>query len=374
MVTHLLPLDIFHDMWYGTRQQGGFVGGGSPTSVGRHNDFLFMAIFWISLIAFIVVIGLMLVFIFRYRRRPGVTTTRSAAHNTVLELTWCIVPLIAMTWMFFEGFKGFINFHVAEAGYEEINLVGQKWFWKFEYSNGAASPETVSKERLNTALDVPVFVAPAGKPVLLRMKSNDVLHSFYIPDFRAKADVFPNRYTNFTFRANEVGEHFVFCAEYCGDSHSEMIAVLKIVPPDEYVRTVRKWSAPPEGSTPAQIGKWLAKTKGCLACHVDEPGKVGSAPSWVNNYGYPGEFADGSTTAAKDDNYYAESIRVPSAKIVKGYGNQMVLQAVTDEDIKNLIAYIKSLSDKGPSTLLDPPAGNAPAEAPAPPPPGGGSN
>ncbi len=337
---------FFHKLWFGARnaeRRNDLMGPGA-SSHAADIDFLFMAIFWISLVSFVVVVGLMLYFAWKYRARPGVKTVRSPSHHTLLELTWCIVPLIFMTWMFFEGFKGFIDAHVAEAGAEEITVIAQKWEWIFEYSNGARSTER-NTEVMSTK-DIPIFVAPVGKPVLLRMQSLDVIHSFWVPDFRTKQDVFPNRWTSYWFRADKPGRHLIFCAEYCGDSHSEMAAVLEIVEQDEYVRRVRAWNAPPDGE-PWVTGQWIARRKGCLGCHVDEAGKTGSAPSWVNSFGYPVTFTDSSNIAARDENYIRDSILEPGKNIVQGYGNNMTLIPMTEAEIASIIAYMKHLSDRG---------------------------
>lgn len=353
LVTASSEQGFFHRLWFGARnvdRRDDLMGIGA-SSHADHIDFLFMGIFWISLVSFIIVVGLMLWFAWKYRARPGVKTVRSPSHHTLLELTWCIVPLIAMTWMFFEGFKGFIDAHVAEAGAEEITVIAQKWEWIFEYSNGARSVETT--EEAIGARKLPVFVAPVNRPVLLRMKSLDVIHSFWVPDFRTKQDVFPNRWTSYWFKAEKTGRHLIFCAEYCGDSHSEMAAILEIVEPEEYVRRVRAWNSPAEGALPWQIGQWVARRKGCFGCHTDEPGKVGSAPSWVNSYGYPVEFTDGTSLAARDENYIRESIYEPARKIVKGYGNNMTLIPMTEEEVGYIIEYMKHLSDRGPRSLLN---------------------
>lgn len=344
---------LFHRIWFGDREQSArqdLLGAGA-SSHADHIDFLFMAIFWISVVSFFVVVGLMVYFAWKYRARPGVKTVRSPSHHTLLELTWCIVPLIAMTWMFFEGFKWFIDAHIAEANAEEITVIAQKWSWIFEYPNGARSDRTTD-EVVKTAR-IPVFVAPRDRPVLLRMRSEDVIHSFWVPDFRTKADVFPNRWTSYWFRAEKPGRHLIFCAEYCGDSHSEMLAVLEVVEPDEYVRTLRQWNSPKEGALPWEIGQWIARRKGCLGCHPDESGRTGAAPSWVNLFGYPGEFTNAPPIDRKDENYIRESIYEPAKRVVQGFGPSMPLVAMTEEEVQYIIEYLKHLSDRGPKSLLD---------------------
>lgn len=378
--------DIFHQLWFGARSAmtGNHptrVGGGGMAETSPHVDMLFMAIFWISVVSFVFLMVLMAVFTVQYRRRPGVPAMRSPAHNTPLELTWTVLPLIVLVWIFFEGFWGYIGGQTGGSLPEEINLQAQKWQWTLTYSNGAASPE----QTLIGAAQQPVFVAPAGTPVLLKMHSIDVIHSFWVPDFRWKQDVFPNRYTAYAFRTPPLDEldpsllttakhadgttykcieHYIFCAEYCGDNHSEMAAVLRIVPPQDYRKIVTDWATPK--GTPAEKGFAWYKIKGCVSCHsVDGSRKTG--PTWKDLYGSEVELEGGGKVLA-DENYIRESVYIPGAKVVASYPNQMVSfqGQVNDEQLGDLIAYMKSISKFAAPSLLDQgaekPAGDKPAE------------
>lgn len=371
---------FFHRLWYGAREpfngEPARIGGGGMADMAPASDMLFMGIFWISLVSFVFLMVLMVIFTVKYRRRPGVPTMRSPAHNTPLELTWTVVPLIVLVWIFFQGFWGYIHGQTGGALPEEISLEAQKWNWGMTYGNGAASPELV---KVGARTDVPLFVAPAGVPVLLKMHSIDVIHSFWVPDFRWKQDVFPNRYTAFQFRATPIEkqdpsilqtgkhadgaeykyiDHYIFCAEYCGDQHSEMAGVLRVLPPKDYVKIVTDW-ATPRGSD-IDKGAFYYKTKGCTGCHsVDGSARTG--PSWLDMFGHEVTLSDGSTVVA-DENYIRESVYNPAAKIVAGFPNSMASQQgrVSQEELDCLIAYMKSISKYAPKSMLE--GGAAPAE------------
>lgn len=315
-------------------------------------DKLFLGIFWGSTIVFIILMSMMIYWVIKYRRRPGTIAPPSSSHNTPLEIAWTVIPLAFLAVIFFYGFHGYIARLVAPADAIQLELTGRKWNWSVKYPNGAESSvtETVG------ASNVPVFVVPADRPVKLLMKSVDVIHSFWVPDFRVKMDVIPNRYTSYWFQAdapaNGVSEdHWVFCAEYCGDLHSEMAAIIRVVPENVYLETLNKWATP---SNPVDLGKKLYITKGCVACHSVDGGK-NTGPTWKDVYGEPVEFTDGSSLSAEQmtdegfANYIRESILVPAKKIVKGYPNQMnsFQGQITEDEISGIIAYMKSLSAKG---------------------------
>lgn len=352
----------------------------SNSSIGQHSDWLFFWIFAISTFFFVLLMALMAYFTLVYRRRPGAAPQRSAAHNTMLELSWSVIPTILLVWFFFEGFWGFAGAAVAPSNGPELMVTGKKWAWTVLYPNGAVSPETTAARAIadgstvtikdgdpKAALESPIFVVPAKTPVRLKMISEDVLHAFWIPDLRVKFDVVPNRYTTMWFDTLSIEgnnrlpdgtpyqDHWVFCAEYCGTNHSEMYAVIRVVPPDAYTRIIEAWNKPT--GTPAERGEKLYKIKGCNACHsVDGSKNVG--PTWKDLYGHEVKFTDGTTLAEADmtgvnfDNYIRESVFAPAKRIVAGFPNQMQSYQgkITEEELSYLIAYMKSpkLSDKAP--------------------------
>jgi len=314
-------------------------------------DNLFLFIFWLCTVFFVGLMGAMTYFVIKYRRRPGVPQQRSASHNTPLELAWSVGPLLLLAVIFFWGFESYLALNVAPANAEEINVTAQKWSWNLEYDNGAQTTESI--DNLIADKQVPVFAVPLGEPIKLIMSSQDVIHSFWIPNFRVKFDVFPFRYTTMWFEATSLGDHYVFCAEYCGEQHSQMAAILRVMSPADY----KQWKQDnklDENIAPRDLGKILYVTKACNSCHSID-GSPNTGPTWDGLYGKTETvLVDGQPqTITADENYIRESILVPAAKIVEGYPNQMnsYQGQLTDRELNGLIAYIKTLSEQGRAEL-----------------------
>jgi len=325
----------------------------ASTFADKH-DPLFMFIFWSCTVMFVGLMGLMGYFVIRYARRPGQAQQRSASHNTALEMTWTILPLFLLAVIFVWGFKGFVYMQVAPADSEQVRLTGSQWNWEMSYDNGAVSTMTT----MVAAKEVPIFPVPAGKPTKVTMISRDVLHSFFVPDFRVKLDVLPNRYMTVWFeptgepqeQRDDAGEllgrwtdHYLFCTEYCGDGHSQMGAIIRVMPEADYLAWKQNAANPYEGLSPAEVGEVVYRVKGCNACHSVD-GSSGTGPTWQGVYGSTEEFVGGGSTTV-DDNYIRESVLEPAKNIVAGYSNQMPTYQgqLTEEELAGLIAYIKSL-------------------------------
>jgi cytochrome c oxidase subunit 2 len=361
--------DAWHRFWLGPSK--------AATPEAASTELIYMGILWVNIISFVLLMALMFYFVFKYHRSKQATNYQtSASHNTPLELAWSIIPLIVMVPMFWYGMKGYVNKLAAPSDSEEITIRGQKWQWFFTYRNGAEPQPTsdiwkpVAMTR-SGAQNVPVFAVPAGRPVRLIMTSSDVIHSFYIPDFRMKMDVIPNRYTSMWFQAdrpsgpfdpskpvgpgNEPG-HRIYCAEYCGDLHSEMGAYMRVVPAEEYERLIRQWTDLPGTLDLMKAGEILRERKGCIACHSID-GTKGTGPTWKNIYKYEQPLSNGPTVTAEqaDENYIRESILNPGAKLVAGYPNNMPSYQgqLKPRELDILVMYIKALSDKAEPAHLE---------------------
>jgi cytochrome c oxidase subunit 2 len=352
---------------------------------GETADGVFMFIFWWSVVLFVGLMGLMLVFMWKYRRRPGTTGPRSASHNTPLDLFWTVVPTIFLVFMFFYGFWGYADALVAPAGALLLDVEAQQWSWTVAYPNGAETGPIMSTpdapEHAYTgkggdpqapirnlgSKSVPLIIVPVGTPIQLRMISKDVIHAFWMPDFRIKFDVMPNRYTNVWFEAREdqIGDHWVFCAEYCGDDHSEMLAVMRVLPKADYDYMItEKWG--PAGMEPAKYGQILFRGR-CSSCHTDDGSKL-IGPSWLNLYGYEHQYTNGKTIL-NDDNHIRESILNPGKDVRLGYPDQMTSFAgvLNEKAISAIIAYMKTISDKAPKGETAPQEGGQPQNGQEPP-------
>ncbi|MCC5821982.1 MAG: c-type cytochrome [Phycisphaerales bacterium] len=325
-------------------------------------DALFMMIFWFSMFFFVLLMGLMIYWTIKYRRRPGVPAPVSPHHNTPLEIIWTVVPSSGLLVIFVLGFWGYMEKVTPVSGALELKVDAWKWGWNITYPNGAESPE--AQPLSEGDWDFPIFYVPEDTPVSLRMSSQDVIHAFWIPAFRTKMDVYPNRYTGFTFhtprlRADEFvtdtsGDEprqipgrdlWVFCAEYCGEEHSRMAATLRVVPRNVYEAKLESFMADVE---PVELGRRLWATR-CSACHSID-GSPGTGPTWKDSYGYEVILNDG-TSLIRDANYMRESVYVPNAKIVAGYpANMPSFQGqINEQQFEGILAFMRSLSDRGPA-------------------------
>ena len=287
--------------------------------------------FMLAVTAFfsLLIAGLVVLFAIKFRRRDEDEVGVAIHGSLALELLWTIIPFLICMVMFAWGAKVFFQLYRAPAGAMEVYVVGKQWMWKVQHMDG---------HREINELHVPV-----GRPVKLIMGSEDVLHSYFIPAFRVKADVIPGRYNMLWFNASKPGRYHLFCAEYCGTNHSGMIGSIIAMEPTEF----QAWlSGGAPSDTPAEAGAKLFQSQGCIVCH--SPGARIPAPMLTNVFGNPVTLQGGSTVIA-DEAYLRESIVNPQAKVVEGFQPLMpTFQGLaSEEQLLQLIAYIKSLSTAG---------------------------
>lgn len=268
-------------------------------------------------------------FAWKYRRKSENDVTPVISHNNKLEITWSVIPLILVIVVFGWGFADYTSYVTSPDDAYEIRVVGKSWLWEFHYENGH-----VSSNELHV---------PAERPVKLVMSSDDVIHSFYIPDFRVKKDVLPNRYTHVWFEAFEPGESVVFCTEYCGTAHSQMIATTIVHSPEDFETWLETAGAVDEDMEPAELGEQLVERNACLTCHSTDGSQL-QGPSFQGSWGSERTMEDGSTVTF-DENYVRESILEPQAKIVEGFSPVMPPYAgsLDDRQIDAIIEYLKTL-------------------------------
>jgi cytochrome c oxidase subunit 2 len=303
----------------------------ASSTIAGEVDWLFYLILYISIFFFLLVIGGATYFSLKYRRRGESVAISQKDHNTALEIIWTVIPLAIVIILFFLGFSLYMKMNIIPKDALEIKVTAQRWLWTFDYPSGVNS--------------VNELVVPAGKPVKLLMSSNDVIHSFFVPDFRIKMDVLPNRYTTAWFNAPNPGNHNIQCAEYCGKGHSEMLGMVKVMLEREYAEWLEAGSGPVEGMPLEEYGAKLFETKRCVTCHTVD-GDVVVGPSFLNLFGETVSFQGGGQLVV-DENYLRESILDPEARIVDGFEPVMPTYQglLKDREIDALVAYIKSLGE-----------------------------
>lgn len=303
------------------------------TEIAKQVDNLYGFLLITSFIACVLVIGGMIYFVFKYKRKSDNDKTAYISHSTALEFLWSFIPLVIFLAVFAWGWYIYHGMRTMPKDALEINVLGKQWAWEVEYKNGFKAVNEV--------------VVPVNTDVKLLLTSQDVIHSFFVPSFRIKQDAVPGRYTALWFRAEKLGEFHVFCAEYCGTSHSGMIGKLRVVTREEFDKYMEEGQE--EGQLPlAKRGEKLFALKACASCHSVDSAAVKVGPSLFQVFGHEVVLEDGTKVTA-DENYIRESILQPNAKIVKGFphGVMPTFQGqINENELNALVEYVKSLNGK----------------------------
>jgi cytochrome c oxidase subunit II len=292
-------------------------------------DFTFGFILAVSVFFFFLIAGLLFHFVTKYRRREYSEPTPYITHNSALEVVWTIIPLIVVIVIFFLGFHSYLDSQIAPGDALEIKVTAKKWLWQFEYPNG-----------IRTLNELHV---PANRPVKLIMSSEDVIHSFFLPTMRIKQDILPNRYTTMWFQSGSLGVHTVFCTEYCGRGHSDMLARVHIDDENQYQEWLETGGDAGKDMPLSEFGALLFESRGCVTCHSLD-GTRREGPSLKGVFGHAVRFADGTSIPAADENYIRESILRPQAKIVAGYQGVMPTfeGLLRPRELDALVEFIKT--------------------------------
>lgn len=288
---------------------------------------------FINVVSVIILLGITVAIIYfsiKFRRKSEDDVTPVIRYNTTLEVTWIVIPLILVLIVFGWGFRGYIDMRTPPGNAFEVYVTANSFFWQFTYPNGVQTTDEL--------------YVPAGRPVKLVMQSRDVIHSFFVPDFRVKQDVLPGRYTTLWFETITSGEHVIFCTEYCGTGHSNMGGMVYALEPAEFNAWLAEQKELSERELPlAELGRNLYTSQGCAGCHSLD-GSVVIGPSFQGLYGAERLFTDGTSRVA-DEEYLRESILYPGRVINVGFNNIMPSYEgqLSDDQITAIIEFIKEL-------------------------------
>jgi cytochrome c oxidase subunit 2 len=300
-------------------------------SAAREVDQAFLIILGFSVLILVLVTVCMLWFLWRYnyRRSPRAADIRG---NVWAEIIWTALPTAIVLGLFWTGWTSFKAMRTIPEGAMEVQVEARMWSWKFTYENGKTSPE--------------LFI-PLDVPVKLSLSSRDVIHSFYIPAMRVKWDMVPGMETDAWIQSDTLGEYDIFCSEYCGLRHANMITKLKVLPQEDFEAWLN--AAPGEEAKPR--GLTVMEEFGCFDCHaMDGTGDI--APPLNDIAGttrtiiLPGG-EKRSVTA--DAGYLKRAIAAPGAEIVDGFGDDMPPYEgdMPDEDMDAVVNYLLGLDESG---------------------------
>jgi len=336
----------------------------AASKFGETVDPIWDLVLWTSIFFFAIIVGTLILFMIKYRRRAGHVQEKAPTHHTTLELAWSIIPLIVVMVIFVLGAKGFNDTNVAPSNAYVIQVDAKKWTFSFTYPNGGSDPE--------------IWVVK-DQPVRLVMTSEDVIHGLYIPAFRAHRNIVPGRINEMWFQATQLGDFNVFCTQYCGNGHSNMTTMVHVRSQKEFDAKLaemgdlfhKKTGGSVEIVPFVDVGKKLYTQLGCATCHSLDGTRL-QGPTWKNLYLYtqelePGAIQSGGKVAGVEarvptadefrdwDTYLNRSIANPAADIVKTYQNIMpgfTSQLDGAPDSQNvlkrraIIEFIKTLSDR----------------------------
>lgn len=303
------------------------------SSTAAEVDLLFIYLIAVSVFFTALIFILLMTFAIKYRRRT-VSECPPPNHGLIgLEIFWTVIPLLITMTFFGWGTTLFFKNSRVPANALEIFVVGKQWMWKIQHPEG---PREINELHV-----------PLGTPIKLKMTSEDVIHSFFVPAFRIKMDVVPGRYTTAWFKAIKSGRYHLFCAEYCGTKHSGMIGFVHVMEENQYQNWLARGTSASgmDISEPLQVqGEKIFKHLRCDTCHL--AGAKIQAPELQGLFGKKVLLTNAQTITA-DEGYIRESILQPKSKQVEGYEPVMPTyqNQISEEEIIALIAYLKSLGD-----------------------------
>ncbi len=305
----------------------------SNLASGVDNVILFVTV--VSVFFFFLISAFLVFFAIKYRRRSDQDETPYITGNEMLEVVWTVIPSVILMVIFAWGYIQFAEMRNPPSDAMEVNVTARQWLWQFDYYNG--------KRTINE------LYVQQNRPVKMVMRSEDVLHSFFVPDFRVKQDILPGNYTQLWFTPTKIGTFDLYCAEYCGTNHSKMLAKVNVLSPEAFAIWEKGIGIEEAGGalavnlSPAESGRKLYDNRGCGACHSID-GSDGIGPTFKALFGKVEKLQSGETITV-EENYIRESILNPNEKMVEGYAPVMpsFIGILSDEEITDIIEYIKTL-------------------------------
>jgi cytochrome c oxidase subunit 2 len=294
------------------------------STIAPYMDALYFFLLLITVIGMTLVGALVLFFSLRYRRSRNPVATQIEG-STLLEATWTIIPLALFLVCFVWGALLYFRIYNPPANAMNIYIVGKQWMWKAEHPGG--------QHEINS------LHVPTGRPVQLTMISQDVFHSFSVPEFRVKREVIPGRYTTVWFNATDPGTYHLFCTQYCGTQHSQMVGDVVVMTPADY----EKWEQQStSGMSLAQNGERLYASMGCNACHNGSAAARG--PNLAGVFGTKLTLTNGSEVLVNEA-YLRDAILNPSQHVTQGFAPIMPTYQgqISEDGLIDLVEYIKTL-------------------------------
>ncbi|HEV2540766.1 MAG TPA: cytochrome c oxidase subunit II [Frateuria sp.] len=285
-------------------------------------DHLFDTLLLLCGLVTVGVFVVMIAFCVKYRHGSAAERTPARQHLGV-ELTWTLIPFVLFMGIFGWSVQLWIRLRTPPKDAQPVYVVAKQWMWKVQHPGGQREIDTLH--------------VPVGQPIRLVMTSQDVIHSFYVPAFRVKQDVLPDRYTELWFTATQAGSFHLFCSEFCGTDHARMGGSVIAMAPADYAR----WLHAHASLSLAAQGEALFRQLGCSGCHDPQSGV--HAPDLYDLYGHTVPLSDGSQVMA-DERYLQDSILLPKKQIAAGYAPIMPSfeGRIGAEDVLALVAYLKT--------------------------------
>ena len=295
------------------------------SKIAPEADALFFFMVLVSLVGLTLVILLVVAFSLLYNKKRNPQATQIEG-STLLEATWTIIPLGLFLIMFVWGSLLYFRIYTPPANAMNIYVVGKQWMWKAEHPGGQH--------------EIDALHVPTGQAVQLTLISQDVFHSFSIPAFRVKREAIPGRYTTVWFEPTEPGTYHLFCTQYCGTNHSQMIGDIVVMTPDDFKRWLASSTS---GSSLAQNGERLFASLSCNACHNSTAEARG--PNLTSVYGSHLTLSNGHSVTV-DEAFLRQAILNPSQNVTQGYAPIMPTYQgqISEDGVIALVEYIKNLN------------------------------